>query len=237
MRIVGTNRGFGLNAGRYSQLTRPVWQELRNQQQALDGTFAWGTVTFASGSAAIFAPPMASSSAASPSARSACDRIAAVSSGLPTDTLSGKAAVVSYDYWHARWEPRSWAVDPPAHQHRSLRRRRRDASGILWRCRRRILDIAQPMCQPNELRREVFDIAVMGRLRPGWTIERASAHFDALSAGIFDAMAPAAYGPQATAQFKSFRLAAYSVATGVSSLRTRYEDALHFLFAITALFC
>ena len=43
VRIVGSNRGFGLNAGRYPQLTRPVWQELRNQQQALDGMFAWGT--------------------------------------------------------------------------------------------------------------------------------------------------------------------------------------------------
>ena len=96
-------------------------------------------------------------------------------------------------------------------------------------------DIALPLCQPKELRREVFDIAVMGRLRPGWTIERASAHLDAISAGIFDAMAPTAYSAQSIARFKSFRLAAYPAATGVSALRTRYEDALQFLFAITAL--
>ena len=64
---------------------------------------------------------------------------------------------------------------------------------------------------------------------------RASAHLDSLSAGIFDAVAPTEYGPKSIAQFKSFRLATYSAATGVSALRTRYEDALHFLFAITAL--
>jgi len=28
-------------------------------------------------------------------------------------------------------------------------------------------DIALPLCQPKELRRDLFDIAVMGRLRPG----------------------------------------------------------------------
>ena len=96
-------------------------------------------------------------------------------------------------------------------------------------------DIALPLCQPNELRREVFDIAVMGRLRPGWTNARASAHLDALSAGIFEATAPTGYSSQSIERFKSFRLAAYPAATGVSALRTRYEDALQFLFAITAL--
>ena len=70
VRIVGSNRGFGLNAGRYPQLTRPVWQELRSQQQALDGMFAWGTYDLASASEPIFARPTASSSAANTSARS-----------------------------------------------------------------------------------------------------------------------------------------------------------------------
>ena len=43
VRIVGGNQGFGLNPDAYGQLTRPVWQELRDHQQALTGLFAWGT--------------------------------------------------------------------------------------------------------------------------------------------------------------------------------------------------
>ena len=81
----------------------------------------------------------------------------------------------------------------------------------------------------------VFDVAVMGRLRPGWTVERASAHLNALSAGIFEAVAPIDYSAESIERFKAFRLAVYPAASGVSSLRTRYETSLRLLFAITVL--
>jgi len=43
-------------------------------------------------------------------------------------------------------------------------------------------DIALPFCQPKEeLSRHIFDVSVMGRLKPGWTIQRATAEMDALS--------------------------------------------------------
>ena len=237
VRIVGTNRGFGLNAGRYSQLTRPVWQELRNQQQALDGTFAWGTDDLRVGERSDLRPAngifVSGEYFSTLGVQSHRGRLIGAADELP---CPARAAVVSYDYWQRQMGAAELGPSTRLRINMDLY----DVVGVtppgfFGVAVGESFDIAQPMCQPNELRREVFDIAVMGRLRPGWTIERASAHFDALSAGIFDAMAPAAYGPQATAQFKSFRLAAYSVATGVSSLRTRYEDALHFLFAITAL--
>ncbi len=47
-------------------------------------------------------------------------------------------------------------------------------------------DLAYPTCTPPNPRREMFIFNVMGRLKPGWTIERASAYFDALSAGLFE---------------------------------------------------
>src|SRR5262245_63622432 len=43
VRIAGGNRGFGVNPGRYSQLTLPIWQELEQRQGAFSGMFAWGT--------------------------------------------------------------------------------------------------------------------------------------------------------------------------------------------------
>ncbi len=36
-------------------------------------------------------------------------------------------------------------------------------------------DIALPLCRPKELHRDVFDIAVMGRLRPGLSLKQVSA--------------------------------------------------------------
>jgi hypothetical protein len=44
--------------------------------------------------------------------------------------------------------------------------------------------LAVPYCRPNELRRDVFDVTVMGRLQPGWTLERASAQLETASPGI-----------------------------------------------------
>jgi hypothetical protein len=71
-------------------------------------------------------------------------------------------------------------------------------------------DVAVPLCQPSHgLRREMFDVTVMGRLRSGWSVERASAHIDALSAGIFEATAPAGYEASGVQRFKAFRLGVY----------------------------
>src|SRR5262249_24045011 len=49
-------------------------------------------------------------------------------------------------------------------------------------------DLVVPFCRPSkEPRRDTFAYSVIGRLRPGWTIERASAHLETISAGIMEA--------------------------------------------------
>ncbi len=97
-------------------------------------------------------------------------------------------------------------------------------------------DLALPFCQPKEgLRREVFDVTVMGRLRPGWTIERASAQLNAISPGIFAATVPAGYSSRWVETYQRFRLAAYPGAGGVSWPRTEYDSSLAFLMGITGL--
>src|SRR5205085_983736 len=42
IRIVGGNHGMGLNQ-QFGELTRPLWQEIRRQQHAFSGLFAWST--------------------------------------------------------------------------------------------------------------------------------------------------------------------------------------------------
>jgi predicted permease len=96
-------------------------------------------------------------------------------------------------------------------------------------------DVAFPLCEPNPTRREVFDVSVMGRLKPGWTTERASAYFGALSPGIFDATAPTGYSADAIKHFKEYLLGVYPASGGVSSLREAYDTSLWLLLAITGL--
>ena len=40
MKIVGGNQGMGLNQ-QYGELTRPLWELIRDKHQAFSGTFAW----------------------------------------------------------------------------------------------------------------------------------------------------------------------------------------------------
>jgi putative ABC transport system permease protein len=238
IRIVGGNRGFGLNPAAYGQLTRPVWQELRDHQQALSGLFAWGPrdarVGERSELRAAKGIAVSGEFFASLGVQPYRGRLTRATD--ETTPCPATVAVVSYDFWQREMGGRELTpatrlrvnldlvdvvgVTPP---------------GFFGVAVGDSFDIAQPLCRPKELRRDVFDVAVMGRLRPGWTVDRASAHLNALSAGIFESMTPADYSADSIERFKAFRLAAYPAASGVSSLRTRYETSLRLLFAITVL--
>jgi predicted permease len=87
----------------------------------------------------------------------------------------------------------------------------------------------------KQLASNVFDIAVMGRLRPGWNLKRASAQLIAISPGIFESTAPSGYRPRIVEMYRGFRLAAYPGSAGVSLLREQYDSSLWLLLAITGL--
>jgi predicted permease len=96
-------------------------------------------------------------------------------------------------------------------------------------------DLVYPTCMPPNPRREAFTFNVMGRLKPGWTMERASGYFGSLSPGIFENTAPTDYSASMIKLFKSFRLAAYPASGGVSELRDAYDSSLQLLLVITGL--
>jgi predicted permease len=78
-------------------------------------------------------------------------------------------------------------------------------------------------------------ISTIGRLKPGWTIERASAQLDAVSPGIFAATVPAAYDAVLKKDYLAFHLGALPAATGTSQLRQDYDDPLCVLLALSGL--
>jgi putative ABC transport system permease protein len=78
-------------------------------------------------------------------------------------------------------------------------------------------------------------IATIGRLKPGWSIERASTQLAAISPGIFAATLPGQYDAIEKKDYLTFRLGALPAATGVSGLRHDYEDPLWMLLALSGL--
>ena len=107
-------------------------------------------------------------------------------------------------------------------------------------------DAALPLCSEpvfstNLKRPSLMDspdarwLAAIGRLKPGWTLERAAAQLGAISPGIFSATLPGSYNAIAKKDYLSFHLGALPAATGVSSLRKDYDSPLWVLLAMSGL--
>src|SRR5438094_881275 len=107
----------------------------------------------------------------------------------------------------------------------------------------RTFDVALPLCaeallrgqQAGTGRRAVWWLDIMGRLKPGWTVERAQAQVAAISPGVFQATVPPTYAVDWAKNYASFTLTARPAATGVSNLRSRYATQLWALLAATGL--
>jgi hypothetical protein len=97
-------------------------------------------------------------------------------------------------------------------------------------------DLALLFCQPQApLRRDVFEVSVMGRLKPGWTFARAATAMNAMSPGIFAATVPPGRDRGTEEMYKQFRLAVYPASGGVSEVRKTYDRSLWLLLGITGL--
>jgi hypothetical protein len=46
VRVVGGHLGMGTSNGFASELTNPLWEQIRDRQEALSGAFAWGSTSF-----------------------------------------------------------------------------------------------------------------------------------------------------------------------------------------------
>ncbi len=83
--------------------------------------------------------------------------------------------------------------------------------------------------------RNAWWLSIMGRLKPGWTLERAGAQILAVSPAIMRDSLPPAYRADGAKKYLANKLVVSSGATGVSQLRKQYEDPLWILLATTGL--
>jgi putative ABC transport system permease protein len=105
-------------------------------------------------------------------------------------------------------------------------------------------DLATPLCADPLFfesgkgripQRTAWWLSAMGRLKPGWTIQRADAQFKNMSPTLAQATLPASYRPEMAKKYLANKLTVTSGATGVSNLRRQYEDPLWILLATTGL--
>ena len=227
---MGTNADYGV-------LTRPIWQELRRNHPGFASVFAWGKRQDAMGESVDFQSVnslyVSSELFGSLGLQPLQGRLLSLDDEHSCPALT---VVVSNAFWQSKLGGRPIdgntklmivgvqmqvvGVTPPS---------------FFGMAVGETFDIALPFCQPKELMRNLFDVTVMGRLRPGVTLAQASAQLAAISPAIMDATEIRGYDAKTVAQYRQFRLRAYDASSGVSNLRGTYKSPLRLLLGITGL--
>ena len=107
----------------------------------------------------------------------------------------------------------------------------------------RQFDVAVPICAAGALVGDAgllddsfnWWLSAMGRLRPGWSVEQATAQLQAISPALFRETASERLDPEQVEAYRKYRLEAVPRGGGFSSLRTRYEAPLWLLLGLSAL--
>jgi predicted permease len=105
-------------------------------------------------------------------------------------------------------------------------------------------DVAIPLCtdvmfdEKGKGRKSIAHawwLSMMGRLKPGWTVQKADAQIKAISPAVMQASLPPVYKSEMVKKFLANKLEVTDAATGISGLRRQYERPLWILMATTGL--
>jgi putative ABC transport system permease protein len=238
---------MGWSSTRSARFTYAQWQQIRDRQQAFSGVFAWSGTRFnlATGGEARYADGLFVSSD--------FFRVLGVlpiagRTFTPEDDREGCAAppaVISYAFWqrelHGSTDVLGRSITLDGRSFPVIGVTGPDFFGVEVGNR---YDAAVPLCADPMFfppgtgrlqRKDAWWLSAIGRLNPGWTVERARLHLQTLSPSIMQATLPTSYRPDAAKKYLANKLDVTSGATGVSGLRRRYESPLSLLLATTGL--
>jgi predicted permease len=229
----------------HESMTQPIWRELQARQQAFQ-LFAWSraTLNLAEGGEARPADGLWVSGeffnvlGLTP----AQGRLLS-----PEDDRPGCAprAVLSYGFWQRAYGGDGSVVGRTI----TLRNRPIEIVGVVPSAFHglevgRSFDVALPLCAEAVLslngkgRSEAgttWWLMAFGRLKPGWTLDRATAHLAAISPEIFRTTLPAQYPAISVQKYLAMKFIAEPGGQGLSQLREAYETPLWLLLGIAGL--
>jgi putative ABC transport system permease protein len=238
--IVNMDAARGQRQMWFPAVTFPIFREIEQRQDAFSEIFAWssGMFNLATGGDMRLANGLFVSGHFFNGLRlrPAAGRLLA-----PDDDRDGCTphAVLSHAYWLRTYGGQTSALD----QTITVNARDIDIIGVAPEGFTGLevgngFDVAIPVCAEAALGDNgrgrlasgtTWWLGVFGRLKPGWTLERASAHLHTISSGIFASTVPANYPAESVDAYKRFTLAAYPGGAGLSDLRETYETPLWLL--------
>src|SRR5438309_1466669 len=246
IRIADRHWGSGQFSSQYSQLTFAMWEQIRKRQEGFSEIAVWSDQRFnlATGGEVRYARGI----------RVSGDffHVIGVEPILgrlvgPADDQPGcgtTAANISYAFWQ-----RNFSGDPSAVGKRlTLDGNSFEVVGITPPGFNGVsvgdtFDVAVPICvepilslRNNRLTiRHAWWLASIGRLKPGWTIARASAQIKAVTPAILQETIPPFYDAEGVKKFLEYKLGAFPASTGFSQLRADSETSLWLLLGISGL--
>ena len=229
-----------------SNFTYALWDQLRTQQQAFSGLFAWCAHRFnrAAGGEARFVEGLYASGDffRTLGVVPAVGRLFSLEDDRPGCGSPG--AVLSYSYWQREYGGQASTIGRKI----LLDGKPFDIVGVAQAGFFGVevgksFDVVLPVCaeplinreRAHTPKRDHWWLAVIGRLKPGWTLMKAQAHLRAISPALFEATPPPNYTPETAKKYLALKLTADPAGSGVSDLRSDYQDPLMILLGIAAL--
>ena len=236
----------GRQTGRYGYVTNPMWEQIRAQQQGFSGVFAFGNqdfnlatrgqVRYAQGLwvSGEFFDVLGIQPVLGQVFHLIDDRAGCGASG----------AVISYGFWQSEFGGQASAIgktiELEGHPFAVLGVTPASFHGVDVG---HSFDVAVLICSEPTIAAESsiyalphgWWLAVMGRLKPEWTLEKASAQLETISPGIMQETLPPVYQAEARKAYLQKKLSAYPGSTGVSNLRRQYGSPLWLLLTIAGL--
>ena len=238
--------GSGRFHGPYSQLSNPLWEQIRARQQAFSSIFAWGRegLNLATGGEARNAAAILVSGDffKTLEVTPLMGRVLA-----PADDQRGCGspnAVISYAFWQREFGGAPDVLDRKltleSHPFEIVGVTPAGFYGVEVG---RSFDVAIPICSEPMIHgedamldvRHAWWLAAVGRLKPGWTLAQATAQLTAASPAMLEATLPPVYDAEASKHYFENKFGAFPADTGFSNLRKTYESPLWLLLSIAGL--
>ncbi len=243
--IAKPRKRTGSFTGWPSEITNAIWERVRTRQKGFSGMLAWSMdrVNLAPSGEARFAQGLWASGDFFRVL--GIEPIIGRTFTAADDTQQCNAgAVISYAFWQ-----RQFGGDPAAiGRTLSINTAPIPIIGVtppnffgLDAGRR--FDLALPLCAERLADGgngriddgAAYWLGAMGRLKPGWSMERARAQLRAISPGIFESTLPAKHNASFVRDYLALRLTAEPAAKGQSELGRSYESPLWLLLGASGL--
>jgi putative ABC transport system permease protein len=240
VRIVNMDGARGNRSSPYDPLNNPVFEQIRRQQQGFTDVAAWSSTSFNLADGGEMRParglfvsgtffdvigiaPAAGRLIADADDKPGCAPRVVLSHAFWTIEMGGDPRAIGRTLTLDSRQAEVIGVTPAGFSGLEVGRG---------------FDVAVPLCVESAINggnrlRSATDwwLVAIGRLKPGWTLERATAQLQAISPGIFETTITPTYPAASAPRYKAFKLEAAPGDAGVSMLRDAYEHPLWMLLA------